>query len=288
MVKGNQRKESNSEVTKYVGFTSVEVRAINPTRKELNLLLNKEDTDEDKEIEYLGEDKEGNKRLRLSFWLYSEALDKYFPYSFNITDKVRKSKDEVKTQFVNSVCMTSWADAEENLPNWFTAFLNKEKEEIGKKTFRPALMGEEELATLVRSWLGRLNWNDGDSSVVIDIPSLLKENYTELRSQIDGDFNTPFVILTGVKTDENDQEKQYQQVYGKSFLPNGFLSYIQKNKFPTDYTKKVWARFVEEVEGEYGFNSFYELTAIKAYNKEDDPAINDSVKTDVTPNNSKY
>lgn len=283
MVKGNA-KTQNSEIAKYVGFTSVEVKAINPSRSELNTLLGKEGDENDKDIEYLGEDKEGNKRLRLSFWLYSKDTDKYFVHSFNITDKVRKSKDEIKTQYINSVCMTAWADSEDNLPNWFTHFLDKSKNEIGKKDFRPALSGEEELGTLLRSWLGRLSWNDVESNVTIDTKSLFTEDYKEIRSLIDGEFDTAFVILLGVRTDESDTEKQYQQVYGKSFLPNGFMNYISKNKFPTDYTKKVWSRFVEEVEGEYGFTSHYELVPLKPYDKEEDPAIAGGA----TPTNAKY
>ena len=46
------------------------------------------------------------------------------------------------------------------------------------------------------------------------------------------------------------------------------MNYISKNKFPTDYTKKVWSRFAEEVEGEYGFTSHYELVPLKPYDKE--------------------
>ena len=287
MVKGTAQKESGAATpSKYVGFTSVEVRAVNPTRSELNKLLGKEDADDDKEINYLTQDQEGNDRVRMSFWLYDAKLDKYFIHSFNLTNKERLSKDGSKNQYINGSALTAWADEEANLQNWFTNFI-KDKQEIGKKDYRKALLGEEELATLLRSWLGRISWNDPETSVMLDTAALFNEDYTELRSLIDGDYDTPFVVLTGVKTDENDTNKQYQQIYGKSFLPGSFMNYIQKGAFPTDYSKKAWARFEEEVSGPYGFNSYFEMTPIAEYDKEKDVAASPST-LGVTPSNSKY
>lgn len=287
MVKGNQRKQTENFNSKYVGLTSVEVRAFNPNRKELNKLLGKEDSEDDKEIEYLDEDKEGNQRLRMSFWLWDEKLKTHFVHSFNLIKKERVSKDGNKKQYINSVCRTSWADSEENLQPMFTHFLDKEKNEIGKKSYRVALVGEEELGLFLRGWLGKLNWNDIDTEVVVNTTKLFKEDYSEIRSQINGDFSSPFVILLGVATDENDPEKQYQRVFGKGFLPNGFINYINKGfKFPTDYAKKAWKKFEEEATGEYGFNCYFELEPVKEYNPDEDPAR--VVKVDSTPSNSKY
>lgn len=290
MVKGNQREQKAGANTKYVGFTLVKLKAINPTRKELNELLGIEDQDDDKEINYITQDPEGNDRVRLSFWLHDEKLDKYFVHSFNLTNKLRTSKDGVKNQYINSSCITAWSDEEKFLPDWFLKFMDKDKNEIGKKEFRRALLGEEELATLLRSWLGRMSWNDPASSVLIDTKALLKQDYAELRKQIGGSYDTPFVILTGVRTDDNDPEKQYQQVYGKSFLPGGFMSYIEKGfKFKTDYAKKVWARFEAEVTGEYGFSSYFEMSVIKEYDPKADPAASTMTRvTPATPTNSKY
>lgn len=290
MVKGTQQATGNvgTAPTKYVGFTTVEVRAVNPTRTELNKLLGKEDGDDDKQITYLTQDQEGNDRIRLSFWLYDAKLDKYFVQSFNLTNKERLSKDGGKHQYINGSAITAWADEESNLQNWFTNFLDKEKNEIAKKEYRKALLGEEELATLLRSWLGRIAWNDQGTSVMVDTAPLFKENYSELRSLIDSDYDTPFVILLGVKTDENDPEKQYQQVYGKSFLPASFMGYINKGLvFPTDYSKKTWNRFEEEVNGQYGFTSYFELSQIAEYDKEKDVAASPST-LGVTPTNAKY
>lgn len=288
MVKGNQKEQKTNN--KYVGFSLVKLKAINPTRQELNKLLGIEDQEDDKEINYLTQDPEGNERIRLSFWLHDEKLDKYFVHSFNLTDKFRTSKDGLKNQYINSTCITAWSDVEANLPDWFLKFMDKDKNETGKKEFRKALLGEEELATLLRSWLGRMKWNDPSSLVVIDTAKLFKEDYSELRAQIRGAYDTAFVILTGVRTDENDPTKQYQQVYGKSFLPGGFINYIENGfKFPTDYSKRAWNRFEAEVNGEYGFSAHFEMCPVTIYNPSTDPAASTGTKTEnVTVTNSKY
>lgn len=287
MIKGKEKEQLNS--SKHVGFTLVRVKAINPTRQELNKLLGKEDVEDDKEINYITQDPEGKDRVRLSFWLHDEKLDKYFVHSFNLTDKERTSRDGVKYQYVNSTCITAWADVEKNLPDWFTHFLDKEKNKIEKKQFRKALLGEEELVTLIRAWLGRMTWKDPESGVLLDTKALLNEDYTELRSQIEGKYDTPFVILTGVRTDEGDATKQYQQVYGKSFLPGGFMENIENGfKFTSDYAKKIWTKFEAEVNGDYGFNSYFELSPITEYNPRKDVATASSTRADITPTNSKY
>lgn len=285
MIKGNQKVQTGGVSKKYVGFTKVEVKAVNPTRSQLNELLGIEDTDDDKPLDYIGEDRDGNKRVRLSFWMYSEALDKYFNYSINITDKIRKSKDEQKTQFINSVCITAWSDVEANLPVWFTKFTDRQKNELGDKEFRPALSGEEELGTLLRAWLGRLDWNDPDTNAMIDSKEFLNENFKSLQEQIGGNYDMPFMVLLGVRTDDEDSTKQYQTVW-KNFLPAGFEGYIKSMNFKSDYARKTWARFTEDVEGEYGFTSSYELCEAKEYDPNEDPSQH--VQETPTPSNSKY
>jgi len=309
-VQGKQKEQKEFVKELFVGFTTVKVIAVNPTREELNKLLNKDDSEDDKEIVYMGSDAEGNNRLRLTFWLKSIETGKLFVYSFNLTDKERKSKNGDKVQLVNQTCTTTWAPYimkgeditdkidESLIPEWFSNFTTKEKEVIGPKSFRKALAGEEELAVLLRSWLGRLDFTDTSTEVLVDTKKLFKENYKELRELIsldeDGEFDkdgldTPFVALFGVRTDDDDSKKKYQQVWGKSFLPAGFMKYINNgNKFPTDYTRKVWERFSKEVTAdEYGFNGYTELCPLKAYNEADDVSGGEEVAVE-DPTTSGY
>lgn len=291
-VKGKQREQKEFVKELFVGFTAVKVAAVNPNRDELNKLLGKEASPEDKEIVYLGSDQEGNDRLRLAFWLQDVKTNKLFVHSFNLTNKERKNKDGDKVQIVNSTCGTTWVPYikkgdditdkvdESVIPDWFSNFTTKEKEVLGPKKWRKALAGEEELATLLRSWLGRLDFMDTGTEVMVDTKKLFKENYKEIRELIsldeNGEFSTdgidtPFVVLLGVRTDEDDSTKKYQQVWSKAFLPNSFMKYINNgNKFPTEYSKKIWKKFSDEVGGEYGFNGYTELVPIAEYDETKD------------------
>lgn len=285
MIKGKEQAQN----TKWVGFTMVKLKAINPTREQLNKLLGKEDSETDTPINYITQDNEGKDRVRLSFWLHDEKRDKYFVHSFNLTNKERTSRDGMKNQWINNTCITAWSDDENTLPDWFLNFQDKARNPVGKKEYRKALLGEEELATLLRGWLGRMKWSDKGTSILLDMNALLTEDYTEIRSLIDSKYSTPFVILTGVRTDENDAEKQYQQVYGKSFLPYAFMEFIKDGKkFPNEYAKKTWARFEDEVTGQYGFSSYFELEPLKEYDYNVDPAVQNRDNSMVTPMNSKF
>src|SRR5688572_15799849 len=106
--KAKEKREFSDRIL-YTGFASVRVAAINPTRAELNKLLGNEgEVGEDKEeFKYLDEDKDGNTRLRLAFWLYDEENEKYFVQGITLTDEERKSKDGKKVQIINSTCGTS-------------------------------------------------------------------------------------------------------------------------------------------------------------------------------------
>lgn len=287
MIKGNERE--NQKAPKYVGFTVATLKAINPTKSQQNQLLGREDSEDDKEVTYLSQDQEGNDRLRLSFWLHDEKLDKYFVYGFNMTNKERVSKDGAKNQYINSTCTTSWTNNEALLPKFFTHFLDKDKNELGEKKVRKAIMGEQELATLLRSWLGKMRWGNPECEVVVDTKALFNEDYSELRELINSKWATPFTILTGVRTDQNDPEKQYQSVYGKAFLPAEYMDYINTGlNFKKEFDRKEWEKFENEVNGDWGFEAYFELVPIKVYDPKVDPAAAVGTRAGVTPTNSKW
>lgn len=307
-VKGKQREQRDSVKELFVGFTAVKVVAINPNLEELNKLINRESAPDQKEPTYVGKDQEsGVERIRLAFWLQDMKSGKLFVHSFNLTNKERKNLAADKVQLVNSTCTTTWAPYikkvnkkgeievdsdnkpicidkvdESVIQDWFKNFTTKEKEIIGPKKWRKALGGEEELAVLLRSWLGRLDFMDTETEVMVDTKKLFNEDYKELRGLISldekGEFSTegidtPFVALLGVRTDEDDSTKKYQQVWSKAFLPNSFMKYINNGlKFPTEYAKKVWKKFEEDVKGDHGFDGFTELVPITEYDESKDIA----------------
>ncbi len=326
-VKGKQKEQTEFKNKQFVGFTSVKVVAVNPDREELNKILGKEDGPDDKPITYAGKDPDGNDRMRMLFVLKDKDNNTFF-HSFNLTNKVRKNKEGDKCQIVNSTCSTSWAPLikaldkkgkpvfdEEGKPmyttdidasliqDWFANFTTKEKDGeprkvLGPKKWRPALSGEEELVTLLRSWLGRLDFMDPETEVFVDTAKLFDENFKELRELIsldeDGKFtagglDTEFVVLLGVRTDEEDATKKYQQVWSKAFLPAGFMKYINNGmKFPTDYSKKIFKKFKEEVEGEYGFNGYTELVPLTEYDAAKDFAGSSATGKEVSSTSAEY
>lgn len=291
-VKGKQKESKDFVKELFVGLTTVKVIAVNPNREEVNKLVGKEDSPDDKPIEYLGSDQEGNARVRLAFWMRDVKTDKLFVHSFNLTDKERKNKEGDKVQLVNSTCSTTWVPLikkgdtitdkidESTIQDWFLNFQDQDKNILGQKKFRKALAGEEELVNLLSGWLGRLDFFDPETEVMIDTKKLFKENYKELRDLISLDENgefteegldTPFVALLGVRTDEEDSTKKYQQIYPKAFLPAYFMKYINNgNKFPTDRAKKKWKKFSEEAEGDYGFDGFTKLVPLQEYDVTED------------------
>jgi len=310
-VKGRQKEQKSFDKELFVGFTSVKVVAVNPSREEVNKLVGREDSADDKELTYLGNDLEGNERLRLAFWLKDQKTDKIFVHSFNLTNKDRKNKDGTKVQIINSTCTTSWAPFipdtdkvdESVIQGWFLNFTDREGKVLGSKKWRKALAGEEELGTFLRSWLGKLSWSDPETEVLVDTKKLFKENYKELRELISLDekgeftgegYDTPFVILLGVRTDENDTSKKYQQVWSKGFLPHDYMRHINNGgengpKFSNEYAKKVWKKFKDEVTGDYGFDGFTKLVAITEYDVNEDVSGGTKVAKEApAPQSSDY
>lgn len=140
-----EKKEQQSFSNKKVGVFTAKVVAINPDSDTICKLLQVSDENKDKfkEVEYLGEDQEGNTRLNLHFYLEEKNGD-IFTLRFSLIDKKRVSKTGL-AQYINQTGGTSYADSVENLPVWFKTFQDKEKNIIGDKEFREAYVGEEEL-----------------------------------------------------------------------------------------------------------------------------------------------
>lgn len=303
-IKGPRREEREFE--KFVGFFKATVVAINPDREELNVLFGKEDKPEDKPIEYVGTDNDGNDKVRISFWLKDVKSGKLFPHNITIINKERLDQKGIKNQYINNVLDTGWAaDPKSELPDFFTNFLNKEKEVVGEKTYHKAKVGEEELGIIVKAWLGKLNFNHPECNAEIDVNKLLAGNYNELRCHIlpsnateeekKDSLSAPFVALAGVKTDEDDSDKQYQQIFSKAFLPGGFIAYINNGlKFPTDYSRNVWKSFQKKKDdldnnGKYGFKAYHELVPLTKYDKSKDVAQGgEASETEVTETNDEY
>ena len=255
---GIKRESTNTEskFNKKVGLFEANVIAINPTNEEYKDVLGIELNEDSKATNYLGETRDGNTYLRVDVWMQEVKNKENFKVSFFLEDRERENRDQTKKQYLNSVGMTSWADDENNLFDWF-----KENRE-----YRVAFIGEEDLYDFLRTWLGQLDYRSAETTLTLDWTKLMRGNVKDLRDQVDGEWCNSIVALATVVTKERDGETvEYQGVYNKAFLSG----YTMRQFRLVDYTDnkvvnslkqrkprelRPHERFVVKVTGEYGCN----------------------------------
>lgn len=274
-VRESQNYDSNQP--KKVGLFEGQVVAINPTIKEYADILGRDLPEDSKATEYLGETSDGNTYLRIDIWLKEVKKGDFFKVSFFLEDKERQNKDGNKYQYINSVGITSWADDESNLFDWFTK----------GRDYRIAYVGEHELYTFLRIWLCKLDYRETETVLQLDWKKLMRGNINDLKNQIDGEYCDNVVALATVISKEIDGEvKQYQGVYNKNFLYASSLKFFRLNDY-TDRelvdnlsskrfsTLKLHEKFVADVSGEYGCKDYYILKEIEEYDPENDLVASD-------------
>ncbi len=276
---GIKRESTNTEskFNKKVGLFEANVIAINPTNEEYKDVLGIELSEDSKATNYLGETRDGNTYLRVDVWMQEVKNKENFKVSFFLEDRERENRDQTKKQYLNSVGMTSWADDENNLFDWF-----KENRE-----YRVAFIGEEDLYDFLRTWLGQLDYRSAETTLTLDWTKLMRGNVKDLRDQVDGEWCNSIVALATVVTKERDGETvEYQGVYNKAFLSG----YTMRQFRLVDYTDnkvvnslkqrkprelRPHERFVVKVTGEYGCKDYYQLKEIEDYNPDENLVASD-------------
>jgi hypothetical protein len=276
-ITGNKRENTgNGDFGKKIGLFEASVVAINPTVEQFKDVLGMELKEDSKATDYLSE-RDGNTVLRIDFWLNEVKNNEKFKVSFFLENKERENKDGTKQQYINEVGVCSWADDEDNLPEWFS-----------KRAFRQAYVGEEDLYNFLRLWLCELDYRNDSTTLQLDWKKLMKGNVRDLKEQIGGDYCGNVGAMAIVIVKEKDGEtKEYQGIYTKAFLP----SYALKNFRLVDYSNpevlkalnnkkskdlKPHERFVINVTGEYGCKDIYSLKDLQEYNAEDHLVSSDS------------
>lgn len=282
MIQGDKREQVQlKEFPKKVGLFEAEVIAINPTPEEFKEILDIELPADNKVTEYLGKSKDGNAYLRIDVWLKDVKSGDKFKATFFLEDKERESRDGSKKQYINNIGRTAWAADPNDLSEWFI-----------KRDHRVAYVGEEEFYEFLRTWLGKLDYMKDTTVLQADWKKLMKGNVSELKSQVDGAYSTNIgALATVVMKEKNGENKEYQGVYNKAFLP----AYALKNFRLINYNDvtiqtslrakklkdlKPHERFVVNVTGEYGCRDFYVLRDIKEYNPDDNLVASDAVLSD--------
>ena len=277
---GVKRESTNTEskFNKKVGLFEANVIAINPTNEEYKDVLGIELGEDSKATNYLGETRDGNTYLRVDVWLQEVKNQENFKVSFFLEDRERENRDGTKKQYLNCVGMTSWADDENNLFDWF-----KENRE-----YRVAFIGEEDLYDFLRTWLGQLDYRSAETTLTLDWTKLMRGNVKDLKDQVDGEWCNSIVALATVVTKERDGETvEYQGVYNKAFLSG----YTMRQFRLVDYTDpkivnqlkarkprelRPHERFVVKVTGEYGCKDYYQLKEVEDYNPENNLVASDN------------
>lgn len=262
-----QSEFSNSLV---IGLAEVKAIGINPSLEEYKELLGIELKEESKAVDYIGESKDGNTTIRIDVWVENVKTHKKDKITYFLENKPKENKDGTKKQYINTLGNCSWADDPNNLPDWFT-----------KREYRVAYTGEEDFYNFLRTWLGKLDYKDAETTLQLEWKHLIKGNLKDVRSQINGEYCTTFVPLFEVKSIDKDGEtKNYQSIYNKAFIP----SYLLKQFRLVDYDKtdviealkkkqskdlKPHERFVLNVKGEYGSKNSHILKDLKEFNEGD-------------------
>ena len=277
---GGKKRESTNlpEFSKKVGLFEAKVVAVNPDIEEYKEVLGMDLKEDSKATEYLGTSQDGNITLRIDVWLQEVKSGDRFKATFFLEDKEKENKDGSKKQYINSVGVCSWADDPNNLPDWFA-----------KRDYRVAYVGEEEFYNFMRTWLSDLDYRDADTTLQLDWNKLMKGNVRDVKSQINGEWSTNVVALATIKTViREDETKEYQGIYTKSFLP----AYSIKQFRLVDYSNpmvleglrskkskdlKPHERFVINVTGEYGCRDYFKLKDLEDYNSGDNIAASDAV-----------
>jgi hypothetical protein len=280
---GGKKRESvqQTDYAKKVGLFEAKVIAINPDAEEYKETLGIELKEDSKALEYLGENRDGNKTLRVDFWLEEIKNKEKYKVTFFLENKEKVNKDGTKKQYINNVGTCSWASDANDLPEWFA-----------KREYRVAFVGEDELYSFLQTWLGNLDYRDAETTLQLDWKNMMKGNLKDIKSQIGGEYCVNVMALATIKTVEKDGEvKEYQGVYNKAFLP----AYDIKQFRVTDYSKsdvlnslrakktkdlKRYERFVINVTGEYGCKDFYILKDLKEYSAGDNIVATDAVISD--------
>jgi hypothetical protein len=280
MIQGDKRERQSSQdnSTKKVGLFEAKVVVINPTIEEFKDVLGIDLKEDSKATEYLGTSRDGNTYLRVDVWLQEIKSEDKFKVTFFLEDKERENKDKTKKQYINNIGRCTWAADANDLPDWFN-----------KRDNRVAFMGEEELYEFLRTWLSELDYSKEATVLQLEWRKLMKGNVKDLKDQVNGAYCTNIGALATITVKQKDGEnKEYQNVYNRAFLPGYYLKYFRlvdynnpsvqsslRNKKNKDL--KTHERFVINVTGQYGCRDYYTLRDLQEYNPDDNLVASDAV-----------
>ena len=231
----------------FTGFAPIQIVSVNPTAAKINDILGITDA---KEPVY---EKDGT--MRLDFWYVNHPDFKTEfkgKFALFVSNESRTSQTG-KNQYIDNYTKTAWAINLASLSEMMSSWDDSRK--LDMKSVREAKKGEESVYGLMKAYS---NANPKAQPFVLDSWSNIASGLTNELEQFFKHFNEKGM---GVKVLLGIRDGQYQDVYTNIFLTtsSGKIS---------DYVKK-------NVEGEYGFKSYYAGYDFKVYDPEAAPESNE-------------
>lgn len=249
IARGNESKEAQ-EFKRYTGVAPVFIKAINPNKKEYEVLFN---TTLDEAPNYLGtvEDQDGNSfksaRIQLVFQPDTEKIGFEMPLitmALFLQDRPKVGATSGKTQVIDKYGRTAWATDEELAAHAIPVYKNGPADI--DKDYRPAYVGEEELMEFVKAYLCIPNVTTWDAENRKMIPNtkvkpeececrfdnldkVFKGDFSEIKDALGFQPTNKVKVLLGVRTDV-ETGKLYQAVYTRKFLRNASNNYSSLDK----------------------------------------------------------
>lgn len=221
----------------YKGIAAVNVLAVNPNKEAIKELTGRE---REEEPVYLGKTEEGKDQVYLDFYLktnpeapVNNGIEIPLTMRITITKDFRKSQGG-KVQVIDKYGNTAWATKEDYESKSIPVHSTGKKANITNE-YRLAYQGEESLINFLRNWLNiptshnyvKGEWvlkdNLEECEINLDMDKLFKGNVSEIADVIKMAPNYLVKVVVGIQT--NNEGREYQRVYTKSFLKNSITNY---------------------------------------------------------------
>lgn len=269
-LEGNKREDNGSFLK--VGLAKCKVLAFNPTKEQLEKILN---VDLKQDPEYVDEDvvtdeetdkTVTSKKLRLNVWLEEVTTSMKICLRLTLIDKVQMSKTQ-KVRYIDNKGNTSfYMENEERLQDF-----------MKENTHWEGRVGEYELMEFLKAWQNKIDRRT-ISDFTFNWADLVSGKPKELNSWIGSDYEGEVLVLLCVKVaiDTNEETgektiKEYQEVYNRNFLPGDAIRYFQqKGEIKSKYVKN----FVKEItDKDYGPKNYFggTLGVMRDYVRDENP-----------------
>lgn len=222
-----QESTETAEFKKYVGVGSSFVLAVNPTKKELEEIYGREQTNDP---EYVV-DTDNGKEARITFVVKTDpnvcnGIEIINRVMFTLRNTPAYNRDQTKVQVIDKYGNTTWTDVETAKSGG--KILSKNGTAIGiDDNYRMACVGEADLIDFLKAYLcvgSAFNYvngawvkkDDADDYVfgLEHIKNYFTGDFSEIKEAIKLQPNNKVKLLYGVRT--TDEGKQYQAVATRS------------------------------------------------------------------------